>query len=258
MDAIKYIENRNKSLNDTKTSSELPVLEALEFWPYQVILIVIYSTTAFISLTSNLVTIVVLLKGDRISSELWKYLINLSVSDIVLSLLSIPFTYTSFMLNHWIFSTQLCPIVNFAQTCSVFVSVWTLTVIGIDRYNAIIHPLREASTISEWLRNNKWFLISLLWLTGMLVGGAQLLYSRAVPFIYGDQLMYDCREVWDDNWGRSYTVIVFVTTFALPLSILVFVYSSIAFHIWRHVIPGNSDKQRDDTQRNRKDKILQT
>jgi hypothetical protein len=28
----------------------------------------------------------------------------------------------------------LCPIVNFAQICSVFVSVWTLTIIGIDRW----------------------------------------------------------------------------------------------------------------------------
>ena len=131
MDAFKFVENRaNKSHNSTE---ELPLLDALEFWPYQVILIIAYSTTAFVSLTSNLITIVVLLKGDRISSELWKYLINLSVSDIVLSLLSIPFTYTSFMLNRWIFATQLCPVVNFANTCSVFVSVWTLTVIGIDR-----------------------------------------------------------------------------------------------------------------------------
>ena len=134
MDAIKYFETRNKTFNETQVDEELPRLEALEFWPYQVILIVLYSTTAFISLTSNMITIVVLIKGDRISSELWKYLVNLSVSDIVLSLLSIPFTYTSYMLNQWIFPTQLCPVVNFAQTCSVFVTVWTLTVIGIDRW----------------------------------------------------------------------------------------------------------------------------
>ncbi len=135
MDLIKYLGSIKLSNNTVNESdyNELPLLDALELWPYQVILIILYSMTAFISLVSNLITIIVLLKGDRISLELWKYLINLSVSDIAMSLLSIPFTYTSFMLNRWIFPTQLCPIVNFAQTCSVFVSIWTLTIIGIDR-----------------------------------------------------------------------------------------------------------------------------
>jgi hypothetical protein len=132
MDPIKYFGSPNSSTT-TSSESDLPLLDALEFWPYQVILIILYSTTAFISLTSNLITIIVLIKGDRISTELWKYLINLSVSDIFMSLLSIPFTYTGFMLNRWIFPNYLCPIVNFAQICSVFVSVWTLTIIGIDR-----------------------------------------------------------------------------------------------------------------------------
>lgn len=143
MDPIKYLETlrriyilNNNTYNESDyeySDYELPLLDALEFWPYQVILIIIYSTTAFISLTSNLITIVVLLKGGRISSEIWKFLINLSFSDICMSLLSIPFTYTVFMLNRWIFPIHLCPIVNFAQTLSVFVSNWTLTIIGIDR-----------------------------------------------------------------------------------------------------------------------------
>ncbi|CAG2167446.1 unnamed protein product, partial [Oppiella nova] len=122
-------------------------------------------------------------------------------------------------------------------------------------YHAIIHPLRETSDVVEWLRSNKWFLISILWLGGMGVGAAQLVYSRALPFTYGTDNFYDCREIWDDYWGRTYTIVIFVATFALPLTILVFVYSSIGFHVWRHVIPGNEDKQRDDTQRNRKDKL---
>jgi hypothetical protein len=136
MDPIWYINNNislKSSINNTR--SELPSLEALDFWPYQVILIILYSTTAFISLGFNIITIIVLLKGDRISSELWKFLINLSISDITMATFSIPFTYTGFMLGRWIFPPQLCPFVQFAQLCSVFVSVWTLTAIGIDRYS---------------------------------------------------------------------------------------------------------------------------
>ena len=110
----------------------------------------------------------------------------------------------------------------------------------IQSYNAIIHPLRGQTNAIEWLRNNKWLLISIIWLAGISLGSAQLVYSRALPFPYGQEILYDCREVWDDYWGRIYTIIIFIATFALPLLILIFVYSSIAFHIRRHVIPGNS------------------
>jgi hypothetical protein len=134
MDPIWY-NNNNITLNTTNnTRSQLPSLEALDFWPYQVILIILYSTTAFISLGFNIITIIVLLKGDRMSSELWKFLINLSISDITMATFSIPFTYTVYMLGRWIFPPELCPFVQFAQLCSVFVSVWTLTAIGFDRY----------------------------------------------------------------------------------------------------------------------------
>ncbi len=111
------------------------------------------------------------------------------------------------------------------------------------------------STFFEWLRNNKWLLIAFLWFVGVFIGSAQLIMTRAVPFQYGSQIMYDCREEWDDYWGRIYTIVIFIVTFALPLSILIFVYTTIGFHIWRHVIPGNPDKERDVTRGNRKDKV---
>jgi hypothetical protein len=61
-------------------------------------------------------------------------LLNLSISDLLMAIFSIPFTYTIFMLGRWIFPKFLCPCVQFAQLCSVFVSIYTLTAIGIDRY----------------------------------------------------------------------------------------------------------------------------
>ncbi len=111
------------------------------------------------------------------------------------------------------------------------------------------------SPILRWFRKNKWFSIAFLWLAGICIGSAQLVMTQAVPFQYGLQTMYDCREEWDDYWGRIYTLIIFVATFALPLSILIFVYSTIGYHTWRHVIPDNPDKQRDATRGYRRDKV---
>lgn len=145
MDPIWYMhENASSHLEDYLFADNLtrfreqisyttPSLEALDFYPWQILLIVIYSTTAFISLGSNVLTIVILLRGEHVSTELWKFLLNLSISDITMAIFCIPFTYTNYMLGRWIFPHFLCPIITFVQITSVSVSIWTLTAIGVDR-----------------------------------------------------------------------------------------------------------------------------
>ena len=124
------------------------------------------------------------------------------------------------------------------------------------RYNAIIHPLRKMSCISHLIRKKKLLSIGLVWLSGICFGSVQLVFSRALPFHYDGETIYDCRETFDDYWGRVYTLIVFGATFALPLSILAFVYFSIGYRIWRNGIPGNPDQKRDVSHEHRKDKVF--
>jgi hypothetical protein len=106
--------------------------------------------------------------------------------------------------------------------------------------------------ILHWLREHKHFVIAMLWLLAMCAGSAQLFHTRAVKFEYGQNTYYDCRETWDVSSGRIYTLVIFVVTFAAPVIILIFVYTTIAYHILRHVIPGNPDCLRDENQVNRK------
>lgn len=122
MDSI-YLSSQNKTY-------DLALLD----YEWQVALVTLYSSTAVLSFTSNVLAIYILLSHDRFNSEMWKFLVNLSIADIFMALMGIPFTYTSFMLGRWIFPNWMCPVVQFAQLCSVFVSITTLTVIGFDRY----------------------------------------------------------------------------------------------------------------------------
>jgi hypothetical protein len=120
----------NGSFEEQTTSiNDFELLDA--FW--QKLLITLYSLTAALSLIGNIIAIWVLMAGKRSSRELRMFLVNLSLSDITMALFSIPFTYTDFILGRWIFLPQFCPVVQFMQLASVFVSVYTLTVIGIDR-----------------------------------------------------------------------------------------------------------------------------
>ena len=110
-----------------------PTLEAVPSRTGQLFLIALYSFTSFIALIGNITVIVVELYGSESALNIRKYLINLSVSDIILGVLCVPFTYTDFMLGQWIFPHWLCPTAQYVQLLSVFVTSLTLTIIGVER-----------------------------------------------------------------------------------------------------------------------------
>ncbi|XP_075585350.1 uncharacterized protein LOC124494818 isoform X3 [Dermatophagoides farinae] len=218
---------------------------------WQIMIIFLYTLTAALALFGNILAICVLLFGKRSSKELRIFLVNLSMSDIMMALFSIPFTYMDFMLGRWIFAPAFCPIVQQMQMTCVFVSVYTLTAIGIDRYMAIIYPLYSQ-------RYNRSFgpvTISIIWLFGFLLGLFQWNNTKATPFLIANETNYDCKEISSDH-SQFFTIIIFIITFALPMSILSFTYASIGVKIFRHSAPGNVDVVRDRAQHASKVKIM--
>ncbi|CAG2113638.1 unnamed protein product, partial [Medioppia subpectinata] len=76
---------------------------------------------------------------------------------------------------------------------------------------------------------------------GIGLSSPQLIQSRAVEFTYRNQILYDCRELWDQELGgKVYTGLIFVTTFIVPMFALSFLYISIGVTA-RHTVPGNSN-----------------
>ena len=96
-----------------------------------------------------------------------------------------------------------------------------------------------------YLKRHKSQVLILIWIVSTALSSVQLFQTKAVPYSYGNLTYYDCKELWTDEQGKYFTVAVIVLTFVLPISLLVFVYSSIGVHIIRHTAPGNPDLARD-------------
>ncbi|KAJ6222628.1 hypothetical protein RDWZM_001173 [Blomia tropicalis] len=222
---------------------------------WQTVLVLVYTITAMVALIGNIITIWVLTCGRRSSKgvELRLFLVNLSLSDITMGTFSIPFTYTHFTLGRWVFWPNFCPIVMMMQVTAVFVSVYTLIVIGIDRYIAIIYPLHSARLTSSSIGL---LTISTIWICGLLSGFILWANTQVVPIMIANEINYDCKESWSNENKRSYTIFIFVMTFALPMAILSFVYGSVARKMFNHSTPGNADIERDRVQHNAKIKVI--
>jgi hypothetical protein len=107
--------------------------------PFPLILDLLYGGTAFIAFVTNILAIIFLVKNKKISVGLRKYLMNLAVTDLTMAVFSVPFNYTGLLHGYWRFPLFLCPLSQFINICTLCVSIFTFTAIGIERYLNFIY-----------------------------------------------------------------------------------------------------------------------
>uniref|UniRef100_A0A8C3NW16 G-protein coupled receptors family 1 profile domain-containing protein n=1 Tax=Cyanoderma ruficeps TaxID=181631 RepID=A0A8C3NW16_9PASS len=110
--------------------SQKPTVKAL--------LIVAYSVIIIMSLFGNMLVCHVVLKNKRMHSATSLFIVNLAVSDIMITLLNTPFTLVRFVNSTWVFGKAMCHISRFVQYCSLHVSTLTLTAIALDRHQVTL------------------------------------------------------------------------------------------------------------------------
>jgi hypothetical protein len=130
------------NLSSSNSTAELSELLALPE-PFPKILALLYGGTASLALVTNILAIIILVKNMKISADLRKYLINLAVADISMAVFCVPFNYTDVMYGYWRFPLFLCPFSQFMNICTICVSIFTLTAIGIERYLKFILYFRN-------------------------------------------------------------------------------------------------------------------
>lgn len=153
----------------------------------------------------------------------------LAVSDMLMSLTSLPITAITIFVREWIFPSFFCKLINVFQGGSVFVSSFTLTAIAIDRCILVRRPNIEIINYTRAIN-----IVILIWILG---------YSFALPLgIFSDAVQYDtfCGEFCEENWPdynqttgysrlrRGYGFTVLILQFAFPVIISSICYTAIS------------------------------
>lgn len=194
---------------------------------------VLYLCTSIVSVLGNLLVILVQIFGRQSSRCIRKYLNNLAVSDIILALMSMPFTYTNIVKGHWTYPHFLCPVAQFSTLLTSFTTSATLTVIGIERYIITLHPLSPGAS---WLKSRgSWLLIG-SWFLGAIYAYVPTSHTEVEDFILNGDLYQQCSYRFNLSPDKLRFIIVlnFVLTFLLPLVIITFSYLAIIRHLKEH------------------------
>lgn len=114
---------------------------------FQALVYCMYIAIVIVALLGNGIVCHVVRVTPRMRTVTNIFIANLAVGDILMTLFCVPFSFVSILLlGYWPFGAIMCHVVNYSQAVSVLVSAYTLVAISVDRYMAIMWPLRPRIT----------------------------------------------------------------------------------------------------------------
>lgn len=112
------------------------------------------------------------------------FIANICVSDIMISTLVVPFQFQIHLLKRWVMPAFLCYACLTVQTLMVSNSVFTLTAIALERYRAILNPLKTRLSKGQVKIE-----IAIIWLLSFLTC-IPTFFSYNVSLLMNEQIWY--------------------------------------------------------------------
>ena len=243
-------ENVNTTMNGTQPSScpGNPTAEKIgKTFAYCLILIV--------SLAGNTVIGIIVYKTKTMRKPINFFIVNMAMSDLLLPIFLLPREIQILYVDSWPIGGPLgqtfCKLSAFLPDVSTAVSIQSLVLIAVDRFGAVVFPLRSPLISSKLCP----FFILATWIVAIAVNSTELFVSKLVE--YAEKLV--CERHWNEAFGESssfenYLMSYIVVFNFIPLGLIAILYIIIYLKLKSQKIPGeqlaNAGKLRQQRERN--------
>uniref|UniRef100_A0A8C6ZLH6 Prolactin-releasing peptide receptor-like n=1 Tax=Nothoprocta perdicaria TaxID=30464 RepID=A0A8C6ZLH6_NOTPE len=211
-----------------------------------------YALLLLVGLLGNSLLLYVICKTKKMHNVTNFFLGNLAFSDMLMCATCVPFTLAYALSPHgWIFGRFLCYFVFLMQPVSVYVSVFTLTAIAVDRYHATVHPLRGRLSARACAA-----VLGGIWLLSCAAAAPAVAHTYHVEFRREGFAI--CEEFWvaAERQRLAYAYGTLLLTYVLPLSAVSLSYICITVKLRNRVVPGHATQSQAELERLRKRKIF--
>ena len=214
-----------------------------------------YCLIFLVSLAGNTVIGIIVYKTKTMRKPINFLIVNMAISDLLLPIFVIPHEIQMFYTDSWLIGgplgQALCKLVYFLTDVSSSVSIQSLVLIAVDRFGAVVYPLRSPLISSKLCQ----FFILATWIVAMAVQSPYFFAFKLVNYQGG----LACRMQWKEAFGESsspehYFASVVVVFCFIPLVIIAILYIIIYLKLKSQKIPGehsvNAGQQRQQRERN--------
>ncbi|XP_071114526.1 neuropeptide CCHamide-1 receptor-like [Haliotis cracherodii] len=207
-------EGCNKTLSNINCSDS----DHHELQPEAVAVPLVFVLIFIIGIFGNILLLCSFIKHKTFGTPHNVFVINLAIGDLVILFVSLPFNATWYYLLSWPYGEAICKLSHFAETLGTAVSVFTLTILSIERYMIISGRHRSSRR-----RFSPAVILAFVWMTSLYISIPDLISAVVESPKSHTGKLYYCLA-YTASWGQDYpkiiTAVRFVLLFVIPLAVI--------------------------------------
>uniref|UniRef100_A0A8C6Y176 Gastrin/cholecystokinin type B receptor n=1 Tax=Naja naja TaxID=35670 RepID=A0A8C6Y176_NAJNA len=194
--------------------------------------VLLYSAIFLLGLCGNALVIVVLAGNKRLRTITNSFLLSLALSDLMVVLFCLPFTFIPNLMQTFVFGRAVCKAVAYLMGVSVSVSTFSLVAIAIERYSAICRPLQSR----VWqTRSHAYRVIAATWVLSALLMLPYPVYSTTQT-LHRQPHRTECSHNWPGHHIRqAWSLLLLITLFLVPGLVMIVAYGLISSELCRGI-----------------------
>ena len=243
-------ENENTTMNGSQPSScfNNPTAEKIGKTFF-------YCSIFLVSLAGNIVIAIIVYKTKSMRKPINFLIVNMAMSDLMYMIFLIPKSiqgvYTDFWMIGGLLGQALCKLVFYLTQASGLVSVLSLVLIAVDRFGAVVFPLRSPPIGSNLCP----IFILFTWIIAMVIDSPYFFTMKLVE--HAGRLK--CEFLWNEVFGETLSFKNFFVPFSIafifiPLLLIAILYIIIFLKLKSQKIPGEQSANSEAEQRRQRER----
>ncbi|RWS08327.1 [Phe13]-bombesin receptor-like protein [Dinothrombium tinctorium] len=208
----------NESLVDMREETYIDYSKRPETYIVPVIFSVIFLT----GIVGNGILVKIFYSHKSMRTIPNTFLLCLAVGDLLVMGGSVPFVSLIYTFDSWPFGEGICKMSEFLRDLSLCVTVFTLTILSIDRYLAISSPYRIMRENANRLQTN--VVVIMIWIFSFLFASPSAYFAHILHIgalrKHTIKICYPFPYDFDSTYPRIIVAIKFFLLYALPLMII--------------------------------------
>ncbi|XP_065157122.1 adipokinetic hormone/corazonin-related peptide receptor variant I-like [Atheta coriaria] len=208
------------------------------------VVVIVYCCVFVVACIGNVTVFVNLFRSRRRKSRISFLIIHLTVADLIVTFIMIPFEIAWRITVQWLGGNIACKILLFFRAFGLYLSSNVLICISLDRYFAVVHPLMMTNKRSR----GKWMLYC-AWLASTFYASPQILifHVETHPHFANFTQCVSFDSFASPRHEFLYNILCLTMMYFLPLTIIIAAYASILYKMW-HKARESSKEEVNNTQ----------
>ena len=243
--------NRTATMNGTQTSS------CFNHEAKRIGISFYYFLSFVLALIGNVIIGIIVYRARSMRKPINFFIVNMAMSDLLFPIVGFPYLVIEINSGNWSLrgpvGQALCKLHIFLLFVSALVSTQSLVLIAVDRFGAVVFPLRSPLISSKRCR----FFILTTWIIAVAANIPNAMTYELVEHKEGMVCVHKWNEVFGESLSyRNYIVSILVVFWYVAMVLIAILYMTVVIKLKSQNIPGEGSANGREQQSRRQKNVL--